>query len=836
MKNHESTFWFAALVCAALIFVGCESPTSGDAGAAGLDGPYPLSGATVSAAQLEAAFYVSSRVAIEDGSGGIAGEVPADKTLYVLGAAAKVATGDFLEVKGALDIYEAAALDASYISGASGYLKGSAAGITGAGTVSLPYLGAGGSLPEGGIDYTAGIAAVKAAGSYITSVGAGTALDNTSIATIFGLPDGPDELTVSNISGLTAGAVPENKTLTLKGTVNTISGNLDLSGKGTLIVAEGAELNAATYSVAGNVTNNGTIGTTSTTSATVVGLLALTGTGAVEIDADVTLAAVGVLNQNVKILSGKTLTTDDTAAPFSGSGKTITIESGGTLALDVANTSVGVDVDNKGTITTGTTSDVALATILGAGGTITASGAITALSAALTVPEDVVLTAANATFTTGAFAVTVDGTLTAASATFAAVTSLTVDGTLTAALATGDTTNGIAITVGDEGSATLGTVGKLKTSTVAGGGALTVTAITAFDTGATLTVSGEFTATTVNVTGVKAAANGTINGITFPDAVDIAKITSGTTVTIGDFTVLFDDTLTVPSGKVLVVASDEDLNILGTVIVKGSLSVQGGAVTVGSLASSVKLYSAVITGDATVGAVLNGSGPTVTLADTDVLMILDNGFITINNTAGSVVAGATTFSGVGSWEASKSSSDGDNVFGVKITSAAAGATIAAFGEETLQGTGTLTASGTAPAITQAAGADNALTIAANTTIDLKGTIASATSVGAIKLAESTTADEGGKLTFKAVTSTVKVGSETDGSELSATVGDFVTTAAAGKITVSSFSNVLIKPGTTTTGKVNTIIGTVTEGSLQAFGGDGGTGTAAINASTAASST
>ena len=115
-------FWFAAVTCAAWILVGCESPTNGESGAAGTDGPYPLTDAAVDAEALKAAFYVSSRVAITDGSGGIDGEVPAGKTLYVLGSAAKVASGESLTVKGTLDIYEAAALDASYVSGTAGYL------------------------------------------------------------------------------------------------------------------------------------------------------------------------------------------------------------------------------------------------------------------------------------------------------------------------------------------------------------------------------------------------------------------------------------------------------------------------------------------------------------------------------------------------------------------------------------------------------------------------------------------------------------------------------------------------------------------------------------------
>jgi hypothetical protein len=147
------------------------------------------------------------------------------------------------------------------------------------------------------------------------------------------------------------------------------------------------------------------------------------------------------------------------------------------------------------------------------------------------------------------------------------------------------------------------------------------------------------------------------------------------------------------------------------------------------------------------------------------------------------------------------------------------------------GTVVLTA-GAGDTITQAAGEDNNLKIAVNTTIDLKGTIAAPTAIGVIKLAESATADQGGKLTLSAATSIIKVCSETDGAALSATAGDFVTTAATGKITVSDFTNVQVFPGDTTAGKVNTIKGGTASGTLQAFGGTGGTGTVEIKAGTA----
>jgi hypothetical protein len=103
------------------------------------------------------------------------------------------------------------------------------------------------------------------------------------------------------------------------------------------------------------------------------------------------------------------------AVPFSGE-KTITVK--GTLALGAA-TAIGATVVNEGTVSTATTSAAALNTLIGAvgKGTVSATGALTAFDAAITVPEGVTLTtASSATFATGAGGeggLTVNGTLTA---------------------------------------------------------------------------------------------------------------------------------------------------------------------------------------------------------------------------------------------------------------------------------------------------------------------------------------------------------------------------------------------------------------------------------------
>jgi Ni,Fe-hydrogenase III small subunit len=148
-------------------------------------------------------------------------------------------------------------------------------------------------------------------------------------------------------------------------------------------------------------------------------------------------------------------------------------------------------------------------------------------------------------------------------------------------------------------------------------------------------------------------------------------------------------------------------------------------------------------------------------------------------------------------------------------------------------TAVLTA-GTGATIAQTKGASNNLTIAADTTIDLKGTIATGTSVGAISLEEDVTTNQGGKLTFAAGTSIVKIGSETNAAAaLGADSGVFVTTEATNKITVSGYADVLIYPGATTAGKANTIKGGAAPGSLQANASTG-SGSVTINAGTATS--
>jgi hypothetical protein len=199
------------------------------------------------------------------------------------------------------------------------------------------------------------------------------------------------------------------------------------------------------------------------------------------------------------------------------------------------------------------------------------------------------------------------------------------------------------------------------------------------------------------------------------------------------------------------------LTVSGTLDVKGTLSAGTAGVTVGDATNKAAIKNATIA-----GATLAGGTGTVTLASSgDITLSSDgtNAGVVTTAGSGSVVAGATTFSGVGTWTASKSA---DTITGVKISSAAAGATIAAVGTT---GTGTLTASGTAPVITQASGSGNGLTIAANTVVALGGD--KDTAAGTITLTAA--GSNGGKLVLAAATSFIRAGDETTaGTALSGT--------------------------------------------------------------------
>ncbi|MDR3357024.1 MAG: hypothetical protein LBO04_07555 [Spirochaetaceae bacterium] len=350
------------------------------------------------------------------------------------------------------------------------------------------------------------------------------------------------------------------------------------------------------------------------------------------------------------------------------------------------------------------------------------------------------------------------------------VESLTVYGTLNATGATLKSTEGASINLGPKGEATLGNA-KIKASvTVPAGAWLVASSITAVG------------ATETNKITITYKA-----GHSAPLISDIDLPFSGFSTTDG--WTLADD---------ISLATNQKIAILKTASV-----------------SSIKIT-------VPAGKTIDNDG-TITLGE-DVSLVLTAGATDTGakiSGAGKIIAAKTEISGV--WQAVGASghvtiaaTDDD---ASSITASAAAAVLTA---------------GTGGTITQLAGTGNNLTIGTDTTIDLKNTSgASPTVVGSIKLAENATADAGGKLTFSAGTSIVRVGSETDDTTaLGAAGGVFVLTAATGKIAVSDFANVLIYDGNTTADKLNTIKGGSGSGYLQAYGGNSpGNDPVVISAST-----
>jgi hypothetical protein len=287
--------------------------------------------------------------------------------------------------------------------------------------------------------------------------------------------------------------------------------------------------------------------------------------------------------------------------------------------------------------------------------------------------------------------------------------------------------------------------------------------------GFTKTVVIDYSGVTFEEPPVKVAASGAT-----ADSIKTALDTANTSVVVltadTATTVTLNDALTVPAGKTLKVgtnvtlsvASSKTLSVAATLDVAGTLDVaDGGSATIGDADKYVKFAKATITGAS--GTTFAGASGTATFANAAVLSLAEDGTLETKGT-GTAVFGATTFSGVGVWTAT--ATGGSAGGGVSITSAAAGATIVL-----VPGTGSrtaaeLTASGTSPAITQAAGTGNALTIGAATVVNL-GASDNSANLGSIKLTKGTNP---GKLTLAAATSVVyTLAAKTDGSVYASTL-------------------------------------------------------------------
>jgi hypothetical protein len=216
--------------------------------------------------------------------------------------------------------------------------------------------------------------------------------------------------------------------------------------------------------------------------------------------------------------------------------------------------------------------------------------------------------------------------------------------------------------------------------------------------------------------------NTLVVGVTGGQAVTLTKAVI--TAAAAANATLFNDASSV--GTLNLAAGDKvELANGGTIAVEGTagtittaagsvIDATQGSITVDDGSNTVTIAKAVITGGATNTALATTSTAVkVTLEAADTLALAEGGSITIAG-GGSVVAGKTTFDGVGAWTATL----GADATSITITSAATGATITA---PSGTAASTLTASGTAPTITQAVGDGNVLNIGAFITIDLQGT-------------------------------------------------------------------------------------------------------------------
>jgi hypothetical protein len=308
------------------------------------------------------------------------------------------------------------------------------------------------------------------------------------------------------------------------------------------------------------------------------------------------------------------------------------------------------------------------------------------------------------------------------------------------------------------------------------------------------------------------------------------------------------DTITVAAdgGLILTAANGTVGEATGvTVTVAGELGIVGGATLALKDSSTPAASSVGATGTITVAATGKLSvvvGNELAIASGGVVALEDTGSLELNSAAttagagakitgaGKVTAGKTEIvGGTGGWEAKIS----DNT-------TARAATIASVDADTASITGAtdgVLVAGANATITQLAGSGNELQIKAVTAIDLKGVLAPNAVVGSIVLHESATPSAGGKVSFAAATSIIKVGNEANAvSAMSVAAGDFIAVGAAthGKISVSDFTYAEVFGGGTTASKLNAIQGTSTASSIQAFGGAGGTGTVSVDPSKAVS--
>jgi hypothetical protein len=423
-----------------------DTPVEGPEGPAGPTGPAGdvyLTGA-VSAEDLIVAFASATNVVLQSTAPSVYGEVPATKTLTVVGNTTTVPATQTLNVEGTLRIWGGGILTATG-EGSSGFITVGAEGsITGDGMIALPFDSTADEA-YGGVKYqTPGITATKIAGSVVTG------LPDTIVgifpATIATLFTNTSELTLIDVVGLPPGAIPVGKKLTLVGKDNTITSTVGISVDAELVIAKDAELTidmpgvSLNTSGAGKVTNLGTInlsGTSyvqssggngfqnngviaftmdaGTTRATLEPLLALQGSGSTRlivpapptgVTTSLTITESLKVGHNLVIGDYVTfgLNPNSSFSPLEiGEGKKVRIETNGVLSLGADAAGLKADsVDNRGTISVAVTSAKVLQNIFKAmgsnGGKVISTGVVVMPAADpepdFVVPERVDLTLA----------------------------------------------------------------------------------------------------------------------------------------------------------------------------------------------------------------------------------------------------------------------------------------------------------------------------------------------------------------------------------------------------------------------------------------------------------
>jgi hypothetical protein len=401
--------------------------------------------------------------------------------------------------------------------------------------------------------------------------------------------------------------------------------------------------------------------------------------------------------------------------------------SGGTLALTDSLADVGAVTTALGYVSSGTlavTAGVKPSTfnhfVVPAGKSLlVTTGSEAETTATLIVPARVTLTTSEALDTVDFIEVETDGTLIASNAT--------------------GKTDGAAITVDADGTATVGTITSLASSSVAAGGDLTIT-VTAFK---------------ANSTGIRVYPQATVNGLTFPGTTAIKALgTDAFTVT----------SLTVDSAWTLDKALTLDAEAVLTVNAPLTIKATDGSLVLTASQDSENQ-------DAPNGAKIVGSGV--------------------------IAAGATEIvAGTDGWEAVGSAGT--------VTIAAESAVASSITASA--DTAVFTANGPGATITQKLGANNALTLAADTVVALGGTAASAG--GSITLVSGTNP---GKLALTADSSSVTAGASSDSGE--AITGTTDPTIGEKAVVLDGFVAADLQNGST--GNNFVLLGGTTAGSITA---------------------